>query len=83
MAINSLPDLSPLINSLTMSLDNLLKKQLKAITVFQKILLSNSSKKHDKNLSEVYSFICFSGDLLSESIESNKKLLNVLRKGVK
>ena len=83
MAINSLSDLLPLINSLTMSLENLLERQLKAMAVFQEILSDNSSKKHDKNLSKVYSFICSSGDFMSESIEANKKLLNVLRRGVK
>ena len=79
MAINSLSDLLPLINSLTMSLENLLERQLKAMAVFQEILSDNSSKKHGKNLSKVYSFICFSGDFMSESIEANRKLLNVLR----
>jgi hypothetical protein len=83
MAINSLSDLLPLINSLKMSLENLLEIQLKAIAVFQETLSGNSSKKHDKNLSKVYSFICFSGDLMSESIEANKRLLNVLRKEIK
>ena len=83
MAINSLPNISSLINSLTVPLENLLEQQLKAIAVFQEILLSNPSKKHDENLSKIYSFICFSGDLLSESIEANKKLLSVLKKAAK
>jgi hypothetical protein len=83
MAANSLPNLSSLINSLTVPLENLLEQQLKAIEVFQEILSSNPPKKCDENLSKFYSFICFSGDLLSESIEANKRFLNVLRKEVK
>jgi hypothetical protein len=83
MAANSLPNLSSLINSLTVPLENLLEQQLKAIAVFQEILSSNPPKKRDENLLRFYSFICFSGDLLSESIEVNKRFLNVLKKEVK
>jgi hypothetical protein len=83
MAANSLPNLSSLINSLTVPLENLLEEQLKAIAVFQEILSSNPQKNRDENLSKFYSFICFSGDLLSESMGANKRLLNVLKKEVK
>ena len=83
MAADSLPNLASLINSLTVPLENLLEQQLKAISVFQEILSSNPPKNRDENLSKFYSFICFSGDLLSESMEANKRLLSVLKREVK
>jgi hypothetical protein len=56
MAANSLPNLSSLINSLTVPLENLLEEQLKAIAVFQEILSSNPPKKRDENLLRFHLF---------------------------
>ena len=79
MASISLSNISPLINSLLVSIENLLSKQFETENVFREILSVNYNET-DPDRTKVYWFICSVAHALSDSMKVNKALLGILRR---